>query len=75
VCSSDLNKTIPAGRCAIARHTGSREDIPVAAWLYKVWLPASGETLRDFPVFFHYVNVGPDIKPEDMITDIYLPIL
>lgn len=41
---------------------------------YSEWLPDSGEQLRDYPLFFHYVNVGPDVKPEDMITDVYLPL-
>lgn len=45
-----------------------------AVYLYKTWLPASAERLRDFPIFFHYVNVGPDVREEDMITDVYLPL-
>ena len=68
------NKIIPSGKCALARHIGSRENVTAAIYLYKEWLPQSGEKLRDFPVFFHYVNVGPDISEEEMITDIYLPI-
>ncbi|PCJ42966.1 MAG: AraC family transcriptional regulator [SAR86 cluster bacterium] len=69
-----VNKTIPAGRCAVVRHHGSRDYIPAADYLYREWLPESGEELRDYPPFFHYINVGPDIKDPDMITDIYLPI-
>ncbi len=69
-----INKIIPAGRCARVRHLGSRHDVTPARWLYSEWLPASGEELRDFPMFFHYVNVGPHIKPEEMITDVYLPL-
>lgn len=69
-----MNKTIPAGRCAVVRHLGSREYIPAADYLYREWLPESGEELRDYPPFFHYINVGPDVKDQDMITDIYLPI-
>jgi len=68
-------KTIPALRCAKVRHLGSRENMTTARDLYKEWLPKSGETLTDFPIFFHYVNVGPQIKESDMITDVYLPIL
>lgn len=45
-----------------------------AEWLYREWLPRSGEQLRDYPVFFHYVNVGPDVKEQEMITDVYLPL-
>lgn len=69
-----INKEIPAGRCAVIRHHGSREYIPAADYLYREWLPESGEELRDFPFFFHYINVGPDVNDNDMITDLYLPI-
>ena len=69
-----VNKVIAGGRCAVVRHLGQREDIPAARYLHEVWLPRSGETLRDFPMFFHYVNVGPDVKESDMITDVFLPL-
>lgn len=69
-----VNKIIPAGRCAVVRHLGSRDYIPAADYLYREWLPESGEELRDYPPFFHYINVGPNVKDQDMITDIYLPI-
>lgn len=70
-----VSKTIPAGRCARIRHLGSREYIAEAEYIYRKWLPESGEALRDFPPFFHYVNVGPDVAEIDMITDVYLPIV
>lgn len=67
-------KVIPGGRCARVRHRGSREHIPVVEPLFTEWLPASGHRLRDFPAFFHYVNVGPDVAEHEMITDVYLPL-
>jgi AraC family transcriptional regulator len=67
-------KWIPGGRCASARHFGSRETVSTAYYLYDVWLPQSGEALRDFPIFFHYVNVGPQVLEDEMITDVYLPL-
>lgn len=70
-----INKVIPASRCAVARHLGSRENMDTAVYLYEVWFPSSGETLRDFPMFFHYVNVGAQIQERDMITDVYLPVI
>jgi AraC family transcriptional regulator len=69
-----VSKLIPEGRCAKTRHIGSRDHIPAADFLYRQWLPASGEELRDFPFFFHYLNVGPDVRDKDMVTDLYLPI-
>jgi len=69
-----INKLIPGGRCARVRHLGSRHHVTAADWLYREWLPGSGEELRDYPMFFHYVNVGPGIRDQDMITDVYLPL-
>jgi AraC family transcriptional regulator len=69
-----VNKIIPGGRCALARHLGSRAHNEAAVYLYREWLPRSGETVGDFPIFFHYVNVGPDVQEHAMITDVYLPL-
>jgi AraC family transcriptional regulator len=69
-----VSKVIPANRCALARHLGSRSHNSAAAYLYREWLPGSGESLGNFPVFFHYVNVGPHVQEHEMITDVYLPL-
>ena len=69
-----INKVIPQNRCALARHYGSRAHNSAAVYLYQEWLPRSGESLGDFPVIFHYVNVGPEIAEHEMITDVYLPL-
>jgi AraC family transcriptional regulator len=69
-----VNKVIPGGRCALARHLGSRAHNLAAVYLYEEWFPKSGEVLRDFPIFFHYVNVGPQVEEHEMITDVYLPL-
>ncbi len=69
-----VNKTIPRVRCARARDIGSRSNNRAAVYLYEKWLPQSGEPLGDFPIFFHYVNVGPNVREEEMITDVYLPL-
>lgn len=67
-------KIIPACRCAVVRHHGSRTHNATAVWLYREWLPRSGEEPGDFPIFFHYVNVGPQVREHEMITDVYLPL-
>lgn len=69
-----IQKVIPAVRCALARDIGSRSNNKAAIYLYDVWLPKSGESPGEFPIFFHYVNVGPNVREEDMITDVYLPL-
>ncbi|MDD2700881.1 MAG: AraC family transcriptional regulator [Sideroxydans sp.] len=70
-----VNKRIPAGRCAVVRHQGSHQRIGEAAYyLYRDWLPNSGEELRDFPLFFHYLNLMPDTPEHELLTDVYLPL-
>lgn len=71
---SIVNKVIPGTRCAVARDIGSRANNKAVVYLMEKWLPQSGESLGDFPVFFHYVNVGPNVQPEEMVTDVYLPL-
>lgn len=69
-----VSKVIPLLRCARARDIGSRSTNKAAVFLYEAWLPQSGESSGDFPMIFHYVNVGPNVREEDMITDVYLPL-
>jgi AraC family transcriptional regulator len=70
-----VEKTIPGGSCAILRHVGPDEMLwqNVAA-LYSVWLPSSGEELRDFPLFLRRVRFFPDVPECDAVTDIILPL-
>ena len=70
-----VNKVIPAGRCAVVRHVGPHEQMGESIYcLYRDWLPFSGEKLRDFPLFFHYLNLIPDTPEHELVTDIYLPL-
>ncbi len=69
-----VTKVIPTCRCARARDVGSRYDNKTASFLFEAWLPNSGEEQGDFPMFFHYVNVGPNVSEDEMITDVYLPL-
>lgn len=70
-----IEKIIPGGRCALARHIGSTDAISSTVQaLYGEWLPDSGEELRDFPMFFHYVVRMPEVAEHEQITDVYLPL-
>jgi AraC family transcriptional regulator len=70
-----VNKVIPGGRCAVIRHLGSHDRIGDSAYfLYRDWLPESGEELRDFPLYFHYRNLLPETPEHELVTDIYLPL-
>jgi AraC family transcriptional regulator len=70
-----VTKTIPGGRCAVVRHQGSPDDIAGSVYhLYRNWLPHSGEELRDFPVYFRYLNLKTDTPEHELLTDVHLPL-
>ncbi len=70
-----VRKIIPGGRCAMLRHVGSDDHLGQALnYLYSEWLPASGEELRDFPLFFQRVEFFPDVPEHEAVTDVYLPL-
>lgn len=70
-----VTKRLAGGRCARVRHLGSHQRIGESIYpLYRDWLPQSGEELRDFPLFFHYVNLLPDTPEGELVTDVYLPL-
>ncbi len=70
-----VNGTIPGGRCAVARHHDSLDTLAQSIWsLYRDWLPTSGETPRDFPLFFRYLNFVHEVGEHELQTDIYLPL-
>lgn len=70
-----ITKTIPGGRCAVVRHQGSPDHIGGSVYhLYRNWLPHSGEEPRDFPVYFHYLNLKTDTPEHALQTDVHLPL-
>lgn len=69
------NGEIPGGRCAVVRHKGSHDSLSDSIYyVYREWLPNSGEETRDYPCFFHYVNLIHEVEECDLITDIYFPL-
>jgi AraC family transcriptional regulator len=70
-----ITKSIPGGRCAVVRHKGSPDHISGSVYhLYRNWLPRSGEEPRDFPVYFHYLNLRTDTPEHELLTDVHLPL-
>ncbi|MEO8064205.1 MAG: AraC family transcriptional regulator [Pseudomonadota bacterium] len=68
--------TIPTGRCALLRHVGSDDQLGRSIrHLYALWLPGSGETPRDFPLFMQRLAFFPDVPDSEAVTDIYLPLM
>ena len=70
-----MTKIIPGGRCAVVRHEGSPDHIAGSVYhLYRNWLPHSGEELREFPVYFHYLNLRVNTPDHELLTDVHLPL-
>lgn len=70
-----IGKIIPAGRCAMLRHQGSDDGLgPAIAYLYRDWLPRSGEVLREFPLYLQRIRFFPDVPEHEALTDIFLPL-
>jgi len=66
---------IPAGRCARLRLVGEDSDLgPALDFLYRDWLPGSGEALRDFPPFVERVRFPPEVVDGASEIDVYLPL-
>jgi AraC family transcriptional regulator len=66
---------IPGGRCAVLRVVGASDDLePAALFLYRDWLPASGEEPRDFPLYCQRLTFFPDVPEHEAVTDLYLPL-
>ena len=67
--------TIPGGRCAVLRHQGSTDHINETIYpFYRDWLPQSGESLAEHPLFFHYLSAYPETPLDQWQTDIYFPL-
>jgi AraC family transcriptional regulator len=68
-------KTLPVGRCAVVRHVGAYDRISDSVYyLYRQWLPQSGEELRDFPVYFRYLQLDEQLPEHALQTDVLLPL-
>lgn len=66
---------IPGGRYVVVRHAGSPDNIGETIYpIYRDWLPASGEELRDQPLFFHYLSAYPETPQAQWQTDVYVPL-
>ena len=63
------------GRHAIMQHKGPYATLGAAfEWLYGKWLPQSGEEPRDAPPIELYVNDPRETPPDQLRTDIRLPL-
>ena len=66
---------VPAGRTAILHYKGPYSNLkPAYDYLFGAWLPDSGEEPRDAPCYEVYLNSPLDTAPEDLLTEICLPV-
>ncbi len=67
--------TLPGGRHAVLTFKGPYAGLPAAYdQLFSLWLPDSGETPANSPLFEVYLNTPMDTAPEDLITEICMPL-
>jgi predicted transcriptional regulator YdeE len=68
--------TIPGGRCAVLRVTHDTHNLePAATYLYREWLPASGEEARDFPIYCRrWLTFFPGAEVHDVGVELHLPL-
>jgi AraC family transcriptional regulator len=66
---------LPGGRQAVLTYKGPYAGLPAAYdELFGVWLPQSGEEPADSPSFEVYLNTPMDTAPEELITELHLPL-
>jgi AraC family transcriptional regulator len=66
---------LAGGRHAVMAHRGPYATLASAyEWLYGKWLPQSGEEPRDAPPIELYVNDPRTTPPDELRTDIRLPL-
>lgn len=68
--------TIPGGRCAVLRYPGHTTNLePAALYLYREWLPASGEEARDFPLYSRRrLARVPNVDAHEVVVELFLPL-
>ncbi|OHV60910.1 AraC family transcriptional regulator [Mesorhizobium sp. LCM 4576] len=67
---------IPGGRCAVLRYPGNTNNLePAALYLYREWLPASGEEARDFPIYCQRrLSFLPELSVPEIVVELFLPL-
>ena len=67
---------IPGGRCAVLRYPGQTKNLePAAHYLYRDWLPVSGEETRDFPIYSQRrLSLIPEVGAHEVVTELFLPL-
>jgi AraC family transcriptional regulator len=67
---------IPGGRCAVLRVAHDTHNLePAALYLYRDWLPDSGEEARDFPIYCQrHFSCPPNASVHEVVVELFLPL-
>ncbi len=66
---------IPGGRCAVLRVVGNTDNLePAALYLYRDWLPDSGEEARGFPLYCQRLAFFPEVPEHEAVAELFLPL-
>ncbi len=68
-------KEIPGGKYEVFLHPGPYTGLSDSYdFIFGEWLPGSNRELRDEPCFEVYLNAPENTKPEDLRTEIWVPV-
>lgn len=67
---------VPGGRCAILRYPGQTNNLePALQFMYRDWLPQSGEEARDFPAYVERKLVPiTGTQAHEVVVELHLPL-
>ncbi|TKR33641.1 helix-turn-helix domain-containing protein [Luteimonas gilva] len=67
---------IPGGRRAVLRYPGNTTNLePAALYLYRDWLPASGEEAGEFPIYCQRrLSLIPESPAHEVVLELFLPL-
>jgi AraC family transcriptional regulator len=68
-------KTIKGSKCLVFRYKGPYQHLwDIYDYIYRIWILKSDYRLSVLPPFEKYLNYSDKIKPDNLLTEIYLPI-
>jgi len=74
-CENIVNKYIEGGRFAVFRYKGPYELLwDLYYSIYRNWVLTTDVKLRDLPMIEKYIVYSPSTKPENLLTEVYIPI-
>lgn len=70
------SRDLPGGPQAVLTYRGPYANLPAAYdYLFGTWLPSSGRDPAEAPSYEKYLNTPMDTAPEDLLTEIHLPLV